>query len=195
MQRVQTDFATEFLFIASIFFSLFFCCCLIRTMGVRTENTLNSLRSLVPISISMMNLFIVDKQYPFALQSNMAANSEITFTESKMVSIYLASFSLVWRFRCRFIITSDRFRWSAPQHWTVRFCTLELYRDIKWKSWLRDSPGQFNHFCVLVLGKSSIVFEFIHTRTHWTKWFSIEILGNSPCAQNYPFGWHRVDRR
>lgn len=165
--------------------------CLIRTMSVRTENTRNSLRSLVPISISMMNLFVVDKQYQFALHRIWPrAHFEITFTESKN------GFDL-------FGVVFTCLTFSLPIYHYIQLISLITDTTPIWPRMriaisfkmtnVRDFPVHqinliSNHFFALVLGKSSIVFLNLFTlwsRTHWIEYFSIGIQRKSAWSQNY----------
>lgn len=123
------DVATEMVSFVPFFFFI-----RLNTMGACTENKLNSLRSLVPIPISMMKLFSWCRWQTITNcdSSKTAAHSAITFTDSKLVSVYFGSFSLVWRFRCRFYYSIDFI--DRRRIRLTDCCTrlrIALYEDVK----------------------------------------------------------------
>lgn len=173
-------------------FSFLFFFVLVRTKGVRTESTLNLLRSLVPISISMMNLFVDDKQYQFALH-------RIWPHTLKSLSLNLNWFRFNWRrFHLSGVFVADLSLYAIE---IIDHCrNTELYAFAHCNfiriSNENDDTRFFQSFHLVnpitfvrqLLENRVSFFSRIYShrdRSHWIERFSIEILRNLPCTKNY----------
>lgn len=192
MQRVQTSLTNCYRIVFPVCVFLFSFLFRFRSNYWRAHRKYTEfttiVRSLVPISISMMNLFVDDKQYQFALH-------RIWPHTLKSLSLNLKWFRFVSRrFHLSGVSVVDLSLYAMEFIDHRRNTELYAFAHCNF-SRMSNENEIFESFHLvnsitfvrqLMENRVSCFWTYSHRdRTHWIKWFSIEILRNSQCAKNY----------